>query len=207
MKPRAVLLAAGASRRLGEPKALAALSDDPADTPLARLARAAREGLGEAPLVVTGAHHELLAAAAPELSLLHNRDWSRGRTGGVALAAAHLAGRDLLLLPVDVPRIPGALVLELVRAWAAAGAPARGWLAPWTGATGAPDAPRRYGHPVLVGRELLRELAAFDPDQPLSELRAGADPLLGLETRLAEILEDLDSPADLARMRAAREPE
>ena len=35
--PALVILAAGASRRLGTPKALVALSDDPEDTPLARL--------------------------------------------------------------------------------------------------------------------------------------------------------------------------
>jgi len=189
--PAAVLLAAGASARLGSCKALVDLGGA---TPLARLAAAVAGLGGDPPLVVAGHHlEELRAALPPGCELLANPDWAAGRTGGLQRAAAARPGRDLLVCPVDVPLVPAALVQDLVAAWAAQGSPARGWLAPRHGG--------RFGHPVLIGRGLAGELAGFGPDRPLSDLRRSARPLLALETAWAEVLDDLDTPQDLARLR------
>ena len=190
--PALVILAAGASRRLGQCKALARLGPR---TVLARLLEAAADGLGATPaLVVTGAQGAEIAAAGPwAAELLANPDWAAGRTRGLALAAAHLAGRDLCVAPVDVPLVPAEVFAGLAGAWRAAGAPPRGWLAPRCG--------ERFGHPLILGRELVASLATWDADRPLKELRALAQPLLAWPTERAEVLDDLDTPADLERLR------
>ncbi len=195
--PSLVVLAAGASRRLGLPKALAPL---PGGTPLARLVAAGRDLTPGAPppLVVTGAHHAELLAAAPEgVEIVRNPRWELGRTGGVRLARGRRAGQDLCLAPVDVPLVPREVFLLLAQAWERAGAPERGWLAPRHGPS--------HGHPVVVGRGLLGELELLGDGTPLRRLRERAEPLLALEVPYPEVLDDLDTPADLARLVARLE--
>jgi CTP:molybdopterin cytidylyltransferase MocA len=53
----------------------------------------------------------------------------------------------------------------------------------------------------VLGRELARELLAWPRERPLRALRALADPLLALEVEDEAILDDLDTPEDLARLR------
>jgi CTP:molybdopterin cytidylyltransferase MocA len=199
------MLAAGASTRLGAPKALARLRDGPGGSALELLLAAGRAFGDPFPLVLAGADHGALAAALAHAEypheLVQHLDWSAGRTSSVARAAELRTGRDLCIAPVDVPLVPREVFAALRSAWEEAGAPARGWLAPFV-----PSAPteRRFGHPVLVGRELAARLKAFPPERPLSSLRAEAAPLLALEVASAAILDDLDSPADLARLRSLR---
>ena len=198
MKPALVIPAAGASSRLGTCKALVRLRDAEPATPLALLLEAGACFDAVAPLIVTGADHEAIAAAAPAgCEVLLNPDWQAGRTGGIRLAAEHRPGRDLCLAPVDTPLVPAAVFEALLAAWLAAGSPARGWLAPF-----APrSAGERTGHPVVVGRELLSDLAAFEPSRTLRDLRAGADPLWREAVASAAIHDDLDTPSDVAALR------
>lgn len=200
--PALVVLAAGAGTRLGQPKALARLAEGPGGTAL-ELLLAAGTALGDPrPLVVTGADHSALAAAGlASCELVENERWSLGRTGGVRLASERRHGRDLCLAPVDVPLVPPEVFAALADAWRRHGAPARGWLAPCLEPEVA-GGPRRFGHPVVIGRELLVELKGFPPDGSLSRLRALADPLLSVVVTSAAVLDDLDLPSDLARLRA-----
>ena len=192
-RPAIVILAGGASTRLGSCKALADLGGGA--TPLVELARAGAE------LVVAGAHAAEIRAALPRgVELALNAQWQSGRLSSVQCAARARPGRDLCLAPVDVPLVPGEVFEALAQAWDAAGSPARGWLAPWVGVEGG----RRHGHPVVLGRELLLELLEAPPGLPLKLFRAHASPLLELEVGTPAILDDLDSPADLARLRFRR---
>jgi molybdenum cofactor cytidylyltransferase len=189
-----VVLAAGASRRLGEPKALAELAGRPA---LEHLLTAGSALAPERVLVVTGADHGAIArAGAGRWPLFENPGWESGRTGGLALAAGALPGMDLCVAPVDTPLVPESVFAALAERWRSLGCPARGWLAPCFGA------PPRHGHPILIGRALAAELAELGPDRPLRALRARAEPLVGLALEAAEILDDLDTPEDLAGLRA-----
>lgn len=191
MKPALVILAAGASRRLGEPKALVELGGR---SVLDRLldAGAVFDGI---PLVIGGAHFAAIARAlAGRGECANNHEWSRGRTGSVVLAARLRTDRDLCLAPVDVPLVPRSVFEELAAAWEAAGAPPCGWLAPRRG--------ERFGHPVIVGRELVADWKMIPPDRPLRELRAAADPLFSTATDSEAVLDDLDTPLDLAALRA-----
>lgn len=198
--PRVVLLCAGASSRLGEPKALALIGGRRV---LERLAEAARS-VDPAPLVVTGKHHAEIEPVALELGLtcLRNTAWSEGRTGGLQLAAREAPGRDLLVSPADVPLVAPRTVRALAERWAAAGAPPEGWLAP---AHAIPGERRRFGHPILIGRGLVAApLEALGAGASLRQLREQAAPLLALDVDDPAILDDLDTPADLARLRARR---
>lgn len=194
-----VILAAGASRRLGEPKALADLGGR---SVIQRLVEVLGK-LPAAPLVITGHHHaEIEAHAArwaPGAEVTYNPDWSEGRTSGVALAAARLPGADLLICPADVPLVSAALIDSLAAEWLRHGAPARGWLAP--SVEGPPPEGRRFGHPILLGARLASEARELPADAPLRELRDRAAPLLSLATSDRAILDDLDAPEDLRALR------
>jgi len=199
MGPALVILAAGASSRLGECKALASIGGR---TALEHLLAAA-EGVFEGPaVVVTGAHHAEIQGSVLDLAdaveVRHNPDWSAGRLGGLRLGWEARRGRDLCLAPVDCPLVPARVFEELARAWLAEGSPPRGWLAPRHGTGSA----ARHGHPLFLGRELEGELAGWAPDRSLRELRRIAGPVLGHPVEAPEVLFDLDTPSDLAALRA-----
>lgn len=194
-----VILAAGASRRLGEPKALADLGGQ---SVLRRLVEALR-GLPRPPLVITGHHHaETHAHAArwaPDAEVVFNPDWEEGRTSGVALAAARRRGHDLLVCPVDVPLVNAGLIEALAEEWQRQGSPARGWLAPSVVID--PHKERRFGHPIIMGAQLASEAKGQATDAPLRALRDRAAPLLAMATSDPAILDDLDTPEDLRSLR------
>jgi len=191
-RPTTVILAGGASARLGACKALADLGGT---TPLCELLRSG------ATLVVGGAHSAQIRAALPAgVELAHNELWQRGRLSSVRCAVRARPGQDLCLAPVDVPLVPAQVFEALARAWDEAGSPARGWLAPWV----LVDGERRHGHPVVLGRELLAEILAEPGELPLKVFRTRAAPLLEVEVRSHSVLDDLDTPEDLARLRARR---
>lgn len=196
MKPALVILAAGASERLGQPKALVEIGGKLALEWLVE----AGAWLDDAPaLVIVGAHTAAIRARAPKsCEILDNPAWKRGRTGGAALAARARAGRDLCLAPIDVPLVPSTVFRALEEAWRAACAPPRGWLAPRCAG--------RFGHPIVIGRELAREIEFLEEDSSLRALRALAEPLLAVAVESAATLDDLDTPEDLARLRARFPP-
>ncbi|HVS10018.1 MAG TPA: hypothetical protein VMS76_09090, partial [Planctomycetota bacterium] len=110
----------------------------------------------------------------------------------------------LCLAPVDVPLVPREVFEALAGEWAAAGAPARGWLAPFV-VEG--EGRRRFGHPVVVGGELLLELEGMGDGAPLRDLRGRAEPVLAVEVSAREILDDLDTEEDLERLRERASPD
>jgi molybdenum cofactor cytidylyltransferase len=197
-KPALVILAAGESRRLGQCKALVALTPL---NPLQLLVQAGANLDEDAPLVVTGADHAaILAALPPGCEVVFNAQWARSRSAGVRAAARLRPGRDLCLAPVDVPLVPREVFDRLLAAWRARGSPSRGWLAPCCTTRDDPEKPS-HGHPVLVGRELVRELEGLALETPLRALRDRAEPVFSVSVESPAILDDLDTPADLSRLR------
>ena len=190
MIPALVVLAAGASSRLGSCKALTPIDGV---TVLERILAADAERTHH-PLVVAGPDFEAIQVAAPEdVLVVAHPHWAEGRTGSVARAVQERRNQDLLLAPVDCPAVPTSVFRALRDAWARAGSPPLGWLAPQ-------HSGGDYGHPIVIGRELLGRVAAFDPDRPLRDLRAWADPLLSVQVDSVAVLEDLDTPQDRARI-------
>jgi CTP:molybdopterin cytidylyltransferase MocA len=195
--PALVLLAAGDSERLGQPKALVRLRASAPGSPL-ELLLSAGAALGDPrPLVIVGPAAAAIEAVLPEgVEVLVNHEWRAGRTGSVRVAVEARPGRALCLAPVDVPLVPDGVFARLAEEWRRLGAPAHGWLAPFVLHGGT----RRHGHPVVVGHALASELKGFPPDRPLHELRARARPLAAVQVTSAAILDDLDTPADLERL-------
>jgi CTP:molybdopterin cytidylyltransferase MocA len=188
-----LILAAGASTRMGRPKAALPFGDT---TALGLVLRAcAATGLGRA-LVVAGAAPDDVRAAVPAgeaVQLVDNPRWAAGRTTSIqaGLAALPADAHAFLLWPVDVC-LPGA---DVVRALLAARAdePSRlGWI---------PSHAGRRGHPALFARAVAPRLLALGPDEPARDVvRALAD-----EGRVCHVpvddpfvLRDMDTPEEHA---------
>ncbi len=120
----AVVLAAGESRRMGEPKQLLRWQGEPLVT---RAARIALESGASETVVVTGAvGAQVEAALGPlreagrgRLRVVHNAAWQAGQAGSVraAVEALPAACEAVLFTPVDQPRLPAGLLRRLWQAW------------------------------------------------------------------------------------------
>ncbi|HET7037410.1 MAG TPA: nucleotidyltransferase family protein [Thermomicrobiaceae bacterium] len=176
-----VVLAAGASRRLGQPKQLLPLGDRPVLQHT--LAAARRSGLDPLVLVV-GAHAEEVLAAIDTAGLVvvHNPDFANGQSTSVHAALRGLPDdidAALFLLgdqPLVQPEVIDALIQE-------------------RRASRAPLVQPRYqdgpGNPVLIGRELFAELRSIGGD-------TGARPLLERHREaIARVAVDAARPLDI----------
>jgi CTP:molybdopterin cytidylyltransferase MocA len=189
--PAAVILAAGASTRMGRPKQLLRHRDRSFVGCAVDLAHAA----GCAPIVVvTGAidlGHEPLAPAI----VITNPDWPMGQLSslqrGLAAALELRPGTPaLLVLTVDRPHLRPSTITALVDAWRAE--PEGLWQ---------PELDGRRGHPVIYPAALLPALAALPPTASPRPLVAAHDALRrGLATSDPAVLDNLDHPEDLARL-------
>jgi molybdenum cofactor cytidylyltransferase len=152
VKPAAIILAAGESRRMGRAKALLPFRDGTFLSVLAgTLARDC------SPVVaVFGFNGEAVAESAPEgVVAVINRDYRLGmlsslRTGLRALPdrAASSAGQRVLFTPVDHPAVARATLEKLIAADADIAIPRIGG---------------QRGHPVLLSAGIAREFLA-EPD-------------------------------------------
>ena len=120
----AIVLAAGASQRMGQPKQLLRWRGEPLVTRAARIAL--QSGASEA-IVISGAVSEQVEAALEplrrdtggRLRLVFNPNWQDGQAGSVRVAVEALpaACEAALFLPVDQPRLPAALLRRLWQTW------------------------------------------------------------------------------------------
>jgi CTP:molybdopterin cytidylyltransferase MocA len=192
-----LLLAAGAGRRMGGPKALVELDGEPL---VARGLHALRAA-GLAPrIVVLGAQAEqarpVAATADPAARVVVAPDWSEGMGASLRAGLAALAADDpdaVLVLLVDTPGI-GAAALARVAAAGRRDGLARG------------SYDGRPGHPVVLGAEHLPGvLAAAHDDVGARGYLADRDDVVGVEVGDVATRDDVDTPADLARIRPRKE--
>lgn len=190
----AVVLAAGAATRMGQPKQLL----DWDGQPLVRQAVTTALEAGLAPvLVVLGSVHTAVAAALEGLPVhpVLNPSYAEGQStslrAGVA-ALGHLADAAVVLLG-DQPFVTAAIVGRLVQVWRATGRPIV-----------APVYAGQRGNPVLFARAVFPELLAVAGDQ-------GARAVLAADRSRVELvpfddarpLVDIDTPEDYERLRQA----
>jgi len=117
----AIILAAGASRRLGQPKQLVQVAGE---TLLARTIRMVGEAEADPVFVVLGAHHEVIAANV-DLSHVHpvcNPHWEQGiassiQAGMNAMQQFDPEAEAVLLLVCDQPRLSAAHLRSLIEAY------------------------------------------------------------------------------------------
>jgi molybdenum cofactor cytidylyltransferase len=109
-----IILAAGRSKRLPVPKALAEFAGKTA------LAIAIENCRGlETPLVVLGCHAKRVHQAVPsEARAILNRDWREGQLTSLQCALQHVPKKcAFLIYPVDQPLLQKATIQKLVRAF------------------------------------------------------------------------------------------
>lgn len=188
MTTAGLLLAAGAGRRFGKPKALVELDGE---TLVSRAVRTLVDGGCEPVLVVLGARATEAAEFVPEgARVVEAADWAEGmgaslRTGFDVLAALDPAPRAALVHLVDLPWVGEDVVARLL-ALSGEDVVARAAYG------GAP------GHPVLFGRRWWREIAATSSgDRGARAWLAGR-----ADVRLVECGDlgrgaDVDTPDDL----------
>jgi CTP:molybdopterin cytidylyltransferase MocA len=151
-----VLLAAGAGRRAGGPKALRLEADG--TSWLVRSIAVLRDGGCDAVIVVLGSEaaraRDLIASSAlstdPAITLVDAPDWQQGmgsslRTG--LLAAKSASSRAVLVHLVDLPDVTAEVVRRLIQE-----AP------PGTASLARASYRGRPGHPVLIGRDHLESI-------------------------------------------------
>lgn len=165
----AVVLAAGASRRMGRPKALLPVKGR---TCLERVLSAFREaGQGPVILVLGACAGAVRAAVPPGSGVIEvvNRDWERGQTGSLkaGLQALPQGAPAVFVMPVDHPLLAPGDVRILARRFAGAPAGRSLFVPTWQG---------RRGHPLLLDAGHVPALLELGDGDPLRDyVRARED--------------------------------
>lgn len=189
-----IVLSAGRSRRMGEPKALLRAGGE---TFLARAVRALREGGCEHVVVVTGPDADPHARAVQDdaralgasVAINPDADSQQADSLRAGLLALPAEAEAAAVSPVDIPDLSPALLRELVRALRRTGAP-----------IALPVHRGKHGHPVLFARRIFAELCVPGlPDGARTVIHARAAELA--EVPVDELAADLDTPDDLRRWR------
>ncbi len=185
----AVVLAAGGSRRLGQPKQLLLRGGE---TLVRRCVRLAAATAPHRLLLIAGGHADGVIAAVRDLPVaIHvNADWEEGLASSLRVAAAALAeaARPCLLLACDQPALEAAHLHALREGFAARGC----------AATRHGDA---RGIPVLVPPELLAQAMDLRGDRGLRHLLAARAPGHIALLDAPALAHDIDTPDDLAAAR------
>ena len=193
----AVVLSAGESSRMGSPKALLRVPDGRLF--VIRIIEAfATAGIKDV-TVVTGAHHDAIAAAIAEQRpatrprLVRNPDPSRGQLSSLWAgmdAAIGPAVEALLVTLVDVPMIDAPTISAVLDAWRQTHAPI---VRPAIG--------DRHGHPVLFDRTMFDELRQAPLDGGAKTvLRRFAAQIVDVPVAGEGSLIDVDTPADFTAL-------
>jgi CTP:molybdopterin cytidylyltransferase MocA len=188
-----ILLAAGASSRMGRPKPLL---DFDGRTAL-RLALDSMAGLAT-PIVVLGPNRAEIEAHV-DLSLTKlafNLDVASGQTASLRAGLAMLPpdAEGFIFMPADYPLVQRSDVMRLVEA--ASALPRK--------AVFIPTYEMRRGHPVLCRRELASEIFNL-PFSALAKVALKSDParVEHVPLQSASVLMDMDTPEDYALCLAA----
>ena len=179
VRTNVIILAAGASSRMGHPKALTMLDGEAALARIVRLAKGARC------VVVLGEHHDIVRAAHPGLAVewVHNRAPDAGRTGSLQWGLAHTRAERVLVWPVDHPLARAETIAILLAT--------RGeWIVPTFKGRG--------GHPIVLGPAGIAAVRAAAPDAPLRDvLRDAGIAVTRVAVDDAGVVANLDTPEDL----------
>ena len=189
----AVILAAGASRRMGAPKALLLIGGE---TFLDRLIRIYSEVLSPV-VVVLGAEAETIRGGLvhPEpAQFVRNENWPLGQLTSLQCALAALPDNigGCFFTPVDCPRVSAETLQALSGAFREDSPPPL---------VVVPRHGSRRGHPVGCSRALFAELLALPPEETArAVVHRHVARTCVVDVADAGILDDVDTPGDYRRM-------
>ena len=187
----ALILSAGASSRMGRPKALLPYREG---TFLEHLMEVTRDPRIEVTRVVLGAGAETIRAVAnldPSVVIL-NSEWEKGQLSSIRAGLRSLDGVDLdgmVLCPVDHPLVSALLVSELVTKFYEL-----------KKAIVLPTYKGRRGHPVIFSKQLFGELlSAPEETGARAVVWAHAGEVLEVPTDEEGVILNLNAPDMLKR--------
>ena len=156
---RGIVLAAGASSRMGQAKAALPIGTT-GETVAARVVRTLLAAGLPSVTVVAGAHIDAVRAAMPanepRVSVVEHPGWAQGQLSSLLAGLAAVDDPQLeaiLVTLVDVPLVRPDSVAAIVRAWRESRAPI---VRPVDG--------ERHGHPVVFDRAVFDDLRRADPN-------------------------------------------
>jgi len=182
---------------MGRPKALLPIGDD---TFVTRVCRTLLDAGVDDLVVVAGAEHQAVAAAASAAGLrarvVENTRRHEGQLSSLlaGLAVADRPGVDAVLVHlVDLPLVRSETARSVIDAFLRTRAPI---VRPAVGG--------RHGHPVLFGRQVFDDLRRADPAAGATAVvRAHAAEVCDVPVDDEGALRDYDTPEDLARLTGA----
>lgn len=197
---RAIVLAAGASSRMGQAKAALPLGTT-GETVVARVVRTLLTAGLPSVTVVAGAHIDAVRAAMPAFEprarVVEHPGWAEGQLSSL------LAGLDavsdpqleaILVTLVDVPLVRAESVAAIVHAWRQTRAPI---VRPVDG--------DRHGHPVVFDRAVFDDLRRANPKVGAKAVFAiHASARLDVPIKDAGAFVDVDTPEDYRRILTGR---
>jgi CTP:molybdopterin cytidylyltransferase MocA len=198
----AVVLAAGASTRLGQPKQLVMYEGQPL---VVRAALAALRSGANPVVVVVGAHADAVRAALFGLpvTLVTNPAWADGV--GTSVAAGVRALRDsvpdvrgVLLTLADQPLVDSSALVRLADAWLLRATHSRPNSSGETAVAAAVHA-HTVGAPAIFGRASFEQLCALGGDAGAARLLRTTDGHVR-RVYMPEAAVDVDTPDDLLRL-------
>ena len=182
-----IILAAGASRRMGRPKALLEYRGE---TFVGRLVRVF-EKFCDPVVVVLGHNAEALRAHIPARFVI-NPDPDRGQLSSLQTALAGVDS-DFLFVPVDCPTVREEVVAQILDKLRDA-------------AIVIPRYGGKRGHPVAVSRAIREDFLALPPtEETRAAIDAHPDRITYLDVNDPGILADIDDAAAYRKMTAMRE--
>jgi molybdenum cofactor cytidylyltransferase len=217
---RAIVLAAGASSRMGQAKAALPVGTT-GETVVARVVRTLLAAGLPSVTVVAGAHIDAVRAAMPAFEprarVVEHLGWAQGQLSSLLAGLAAVDDPQLeaiLVTLVDVPLVRSDSVASIVQAWRQTRAPIVRPVDPSTSLRASPSTAlgaspstslrtsgARHGHPVVFDRSVFDDLRRAD-------MAIGAKAVFAthasrrLDVPIADdgAYEDVDTPADYQRV-------
>ena len=188
----AIILAAGESKRMGQPKMLMPWGKSTVLQTVISTFQAA--GVDDILVVTGGSRREVEALIGKSVQTIFNEKYAQGEmlsSVQAGLAVKKMEARAALIGLGDQPQIRAGSVQSILQEYARTNAPLI-----------VPSYQMHRGHPWLVARELWKEILEMkSPDSPRDFLNRHAHEIHYVELNTPTILQDLDTPEDYLKSR------